>query len=89
LNNYLSVRHVVAAVAVLALLVQAPFFFSAGLVAPAWAVVLLVLVWLALVVLAVVWFRRHPWWVVPLPVVAALVWFGGISAGEALLGWTA
>ncbi len=89
MNNYLSVRYVVAAVAVLALLVQAPFFFSAGLVAPAWAVVVLVLVWLALVVLAVAWFRRRPWWVVPLPLVAALVWFGGISAGEALLGWTA
>ena len=89
MNSYLSVRYVVAAVAVLALLAQAPFFFSAGLVAPAWAVVLLVLVWLALVVLAVVWFRRRPWWVVPLPVVAALVWFGSISAGEALLGWTA
>ena len=53
MNSYLSVRYVVAALAVLALLVQAPFFFSAGLVAPAWAVVLLVLVWLALVVLAV------------------------------------
>ena len=50
---------------------------------------LLVLVWLALVVLAVDWFRRRPWWVVPLPVVAAVVWFGGISVGEAWLGWTA
>ncbi|GAA1431304.1 hypothetical protein GCM10009616_18070 [Microlunatus lacustris] len=85
----LGARHVVAAVAVLALLVQAPFFFSAGLVAPAWAVVVLVLAWIGLVVLAVTWFRRRPWWVVPLPVLAVALWLGGTSAGEAWLGWTA
>jgi hypothetical protein len=88
-NSYLSVRYIAAAVALLALLLQAPFFFSAGLVAPGWAVVVLVVVWLALLVLGVLWFRRRPWWVVPLPLLAAAVWFGSISAGEAWLGWTA
>jgi hypothetical protein len=81
-------RHIVAAVAMLALLVLAPFFFAAGLLAPAWAVVLLALVWLTLFVLGCLWFRRHPWRTLPLPVVAAIVWFGGLSAGEAWLGWT-
>ncbi|CAA9309140.1 MAG: hypothetical protein AVDCRST_MAG61-1593 [uncultured Friedmanniella sp.] len=88
MNSYLSVRYVLAAVAILVLLAQAPFYFAAGLVAPAWAVVLLVVVWLGLVGLGFAWFRRRPWWVLPLPVVAAAIWFGGISAGEAFLGWT-
>ena len=89
MNNYLSVRYVLAGVALLALLAQAPFYFAAGLVAPGWAVILLVLVWLALVALGFAWFRRRPWWVLPLPVLAAAIWFGGISVGEAFLGWTA
>ena len=78
-----------AAVALLALLALAPFFLAAGLMAPGWAVVLLVGLWLALLVLALVWFRRRPWWVLPLPVVAVLLWYGALTAGEALLGWTA
>ena len=88
MDSHPSVRYVVGALAILALLVQAPFFFSAGLVAPAWAVVVLVLVWLGLV-LGVLWFRRRRWWVLPMPVLAAAAWFGTISAGEARLGWTA
>ena len=88
MNSYLSVRYVLAGVALLALLAQAPFYFAAGLVAPGWAVALLIVVWLVLVALGVAWFRRRPWWVVPLPVIAAAIWFGGISAGEAFLGWT-
>jgi hypothetical protein len=89
LPRRLTAGRVLAVVAVVALLALAPFFLAAGLLAPAWAVAALVAIWVALLVLAVLWFRRHPWWVVPLPVVAALVWYGGISAGEALLGWTA
>ena len=88
LRSYLTTRHALAAVALLALLALAPFFLAAGLMAPLWAVVLLVAFWLALLVLGVLWFRRRPWWVVPLPVVAALGWVGAMSAGEALLGWT-
>ena len=80
---------VAAAVALVLLAALAPFFFAAGLVAPMWAVVLLIAVWLTLFVLGCFWFRRRPLWTLPLPVVALLVWWGGISAGEALLGWTA
>ena len=89
LRRYLTTRHVLAAVALLALLALAPFFLAAGLMAPGWAVVLLVGLWLALLVLGFVWFRRRPWWVLPLPVVAVLLWFSALTAGEALLGWTA
>ena len=84
----LTTRHALAGVALLVLLALAPFFLSAGLLAPGWAVVVLVGAWLALLVLGVVWFRRRPWWVLPLPVVAVLVWVGALSAGEAFLGWT-
>src|SRR3712207_5240064 len=76
-------------VAMLALLVLAPFFFAAGLVAPLWAVIPLVAVWVALFVLGRPWWRRRPLWSLVLPVVALLVWWGGITAGETWLGWTA
>jgi len=83
------VGYVVAAVGVVLLLALLPFYLSSGLVAPLWAIGLLLLVWIALFVLAVRWFRARPWWVLVLPFVAAAVWFGTLSAGERFLGWTA
>jgi hypothetical protein len=80
---------VLAGVAAALLLATAPFFVAGGLLAPLWAVIILCAVWVGLVGLAVRWFRRHPLRVLPLPVVAAAVWVGGLSLGEALLGWTA
>jgi G:T-mismatch repair DNA endonuclease (very short patch repair protein) len=77
-----------AIVALVALLALAPFYFASGLMAPGWAVVTFVAVWLALLVAGCLWFRRHPLRVIPLPVVATAFWFGGMSAGEAWLGWT-
>jgi hypothetical protein len=82
------VRYVLGALALVAMLVLAPFFVSSGLMAPGWAVVVLVAIWLALFVLGCLWIRRKPLWVVPLPFVAAAIWFGVMSAGEAWLGWT-
>ena len=82
------VVHGLAILALAALLVLAPFFFASGLLAPGWAVVTFVTIWLVLFVAGCWWVRRHPLRVVPLPLVAAAVWFGGMSAGEAWLGWT-
>ena len=79
-----------AAVAMLALLVVGVvFYLPAGLVAPGWAVLLLGVVWLALFVLGVLWFRPHPGRVLALPVLAMAVWIVTLTAGEALLGWRA
>jgi hypothetical protein len=62
---------------------------ASGLVAPAWAVVLLALVWLLLFVVGCRWFMRHPWRVAALPFVMLVVWFGAVNAGAAFLDWTA
>jgi G:T-mismatch repair DNA endonuclease (very short patch repair protein) len=83
-----AVVRVLGVVALVALVALAPFFFASGLMAPGWAVVVFVAVWLALLVAGCVWVQRHPARVIPLPVIAAAFWFGGMSAGEAWLGWT-
>ena len=62
---------------------------ASGLVAPAWAVVGLSLVWLVLFVVGARWFMHHPRRVAALPVVMALIWFAVIMAGAFWLGWNA
>ncbi len=62
---------------------------AAGLVAPAWAVVALVALWLVQFVLACRWFNRRPYVVLVMPVIAIALWFGAIMAGGAFLGWSA
>jgi hypothetical protein len=82
------VVHVLAALALAAMLALAPFFFASGLMAPGWAVVVFIAIWLALFVVGCFWIRRRPLWVIPLPFVAAAIWWGGMSAGDVWLGWT-
>jgi hypothetical protein len=82
-------KYVVAGLALAAMLVLAPFFFASGLMAPGWAVGVFIAVWLALFALGCFWIRRKPLWVVPLPLIAAAFWLGGMNAGAAWLGWTA
>ena len=69
----------------------AAFFLYAasGLVAPGWAVVVLMAVWLALFVVACAWWTPHPRWVPGVAVFAIVLWFAIVSAGGAWLGWTA
>lgn len=82
------VQYVVAGLALAAMLGLAPFFLASGLMAPGWAVAVFVVIWLLLFVLGCLWVRRKPLRVIPLPFLAAAVWFGGMSAGGAWLGWT-
>jgi Flp pilus assembly protein TadB len=64
------------------------WYVASGLLAPGWAVLLLLLIWAALLVLALRLRRRRPLLTPLVPLVGLAVWFFGISAGEAWLGWT-
>ena len=83
------IGYIAAGLAMAAMAVIGFFYLASGLVAPLWAVIALLIIWAGLVVLGVVWFRRHPWRVPVLPVAAVLIWYGAITLGEQLLGWTA
>jgi hypothetical protein len=80
--------YLVGGIALAVLAAMSILFFAAGLMAPLWAVIAFSAIWLTLFILGCVWIRRHPVRVVILPVIAALIWFGGMTAGEQLLGWT-
>lgn len=82
-------KYVAGVLALAAMLALAPFFLASGLMAPGWAVGIFIAAWLVLFGLGCFWIRRKPLWVVPLPFIAAALWFGGMSAGGAWLGWTA
>ncbi len=64
-------------------------YAASGLVAPWWAVVVLMAVWVALFVVACAWWSLHPRWVPGLAVFAVVLWFASVTAGGALLGWSA
>jgi hypothetical protein len=56
------------------------FLYAASvLFAPWWAVVLLVLVWVALFVVACAWWTPHPRWVPGVAVVAIALWAGYVA----------
>ncbi len=67
------------------------FFLYAvsGLLAPWYGVVLLMVVWVVLFVTATRWWTPHPRRTLLLPLIAVAVWFGVLTAGEALFDWTA
>jgi hypothetical protein len=72
-----------------AFLATLPFYLASGLLAPGWAIAVLMIVWLALLAVGIELLRRRfPLRVLPVPVAAWLIWFGAISAGERWLGWT-
>lgn len=83
-----TISYVLGGLALAGLLAMSIWFFATGLMAPLWAVIGFIAVWAVLVVLGFVWIRRHPWRVLLLPVVAAIILFGGLRAGATLLGWT-
>ncbi|WP_307828154.1 hypothetical protein [Nocardioides sp. SYSU D00038] len=64
-------------------------YAASGLLAPWWAVVLLMVVWVVLFVLACTWWTPHPTRVVVLPVIAVVLWFGVVTLGGLFLDWTA
>jgi hypothetical protein len=82
------IGYVLGGIALAGLLVMSILFFATGLMAPLWAIVGFIAIWAILFLLGCLWIRRHPWRVVLLPVIAAIILFGGLRAGTALLGWT-
>ncbi len=72
----------------LGLLASSFLYLSSGLVAPLWAIALLLAFWFGLLALAVRWFRTRPWWVLALPFVGVAVWWLALTTGEQQLGWT-
>jgi len=81
------IAYVLGGLALAGLLAMSILFFATGLLAPLWAIICFVAVWFILFFLGCVWIRRHPWRVVLLPFIAAAILYGGLNAGEALLGW--
>jgi hypothetical protein len=80
---------VLAWIGLAALLITGFFYASSGLLAPAWAVAVLLVVWLILLIGAIQLMRiGRPLYVLPVPVAAWLIWFGALSAGENWLGWS-
>lgn len=74
----------------LVLIVSSFFLYAAsGLLAPAWAVVLLLVTWVAMFVLCFVWWTPYPKRVLALGVLSFVWWFAAITAGGVLLDWTA
>lgn len=65
------------------------FYAASGLVAPGWAVVTLLVIWLVLLLVGVRLLIVRPLLVPIVPVLGVLIWFGAISAGDAFLDWTA
>jgi hypothetical protein len=82
------VRLVPSVIGAVGLVAVAPFYLSSGLMAPLWAVLLFVAIWVGLAILAVRCFRSRPLVVLALPVLAIAFWWAGMSAGEAWLDWT-
>jgi len=64
-------------------------YAASGLVAPWWAVGVLLALWLVMLVVTCRWFMPYPKRTLVLPVLALVVWIGVISAGGVFLDWTA
>ncbi|MEV4411999.1 hypothetical protein [Catellatospora sp. NPDC049609] len=80
---------VVRVLGIVAHLVLLPYYLASGLVAPLWAVILLLAVWAALLFTAIHLWSARPFLVPLVPIAAVAIWFAAISAGETWLGWTA
>lgn len=80
-------RRVAAWLGLAAHLATLPCYAASGLLAPAWAIAVLWLAWLALLALAVRAVRARSPWGLLVPAAAVALWWGGITAGELLLGW--
>jgi hypothetical protein len=84
-----SLRRAAPWIGIAGLVVVLWFYGFISLVAPWWMVPVMLVVWVGLLVLSLGWFRRHPYIVLTMPVVAVAIWVAVVSAGAHWLGWTA
>jgi hypothetical protein len=70
-------------------LVVGVFYLSSGLVAPAWAIAVLLVWWVLLAVQLSRLALRGSWWTPAVPVVAFATWWLALTLGERFLHWTA
>jgi hypothetical protein len=80
---------VVAGLSGVAHLVVGVFYLSSGLVAPLWAIAVLLVWWVLLAVQLSRLALRGSWWTPAVPVVAFATWWLVLTAGERFLDWTA
>ena len=78
-----------AAAAVVAHLAVGYVYLVSGLVAPAWAVITLLVWWGLLAAGGVVLWRRRSYLVLLVPVVGLVTWIAVLWFGGEMLGWTA
>ena len=64
-------------------------YLSSGLVAPIWAALVLIGLWILMLLAIVKLWSTRPWHVFVSPIVALVLWVLTILAGEFFLGWTA
>lgn len=85
----MTLARIVAAAGLVLMLPLLFLFGTSGLVAPWYAVLGFLILWVALLVAGVRWFKTRPYAVVALPFVGFAVWYGILMFGDAVLGWTA
>lgn len=72
------------------LTVSSFFLYAAsGLIAPWWAIVVMVASWLVLFILSCAWWSKHPKRLVWIGVLSYPLWFCMLVGGALAFGWTA
>jgi hypothetical protein len=79
---------VVAVVGWLAMVPVGFFYAASGLIVPGPYLFLLWAAYVVLLVVAVLLTRRRSYWVLAVPVVGGVLWWGVVSAGEKWLDWS-
>ena len=79
---------VVAVVGWLAMVPVGFFYAASGLLVPGPYLFLMWAAYVVLLVVAVLLTRRRSYWVLAVPVVGAVLWWGVVSAGETWLDWS-
>jgi hypothetical protein len=82
-------RTLAVIVGVVGHLVAGVWFAASGLVAPPWAVVVLLVAWVGLAVALWRLARRRSGWSAGIPIIDAAFWLAFIETGAALFDWTA